>query len=162
MYTHKRVLVFLSALSGILDATFTNTKAMKSITRYSFIFTVGGVGYAIIEMLWRGRTHPTMIFAGGISFVIISVIADKFKGKPLFAKAALSAVFVTVVELLFGVVFNMGLKMNVWDYSDKPLNFFGQICPLFTLIWGILAVVFIPLAEVMNIKIRAALRQDLQ
>ena len=33
----------------------------------------------------------------------------------------------------------MGLLFNrdyqVWDYRGQPLNLFGQICPVFSLIW---------------------------
>ena len=113
-------------------------------------FVIGGIGYGIIEILWRGHTHWTMILAGGICFVIFSDIAEKFKKKPLLFKAALSALGVTAVELVFGVVFNLIFKMNIWDYSRMPMNLLGQICPLFTLAWGAIAFIFIPIAEVLN------------
>jgi uncharacterized membrane protein len=40
--------------------------------------------------------------------------------------------------------------MDVWDYSNMPLNILGQICPIFTVIWVGIAVAFLPLAEVIN------------
>ena len=114
---------------------------------------MGGAGYAVIELLWRRRTHWTMILAGGICFVIFSLIAEKFREKPLVYKAGLCALSVTAVEFVFGIVFNMIFKMGIWDYSEVPFNLFGQICPLFTLLWGALATVFIPLADIMNKKL---------
>ncbi len=123
---------------------------MKGLKRYAAFFIIGGVGYALIELLWRGRTHWTMVIAGGICFMMFSFIAEAFREKPLVYKAALSAVSVTVVELVFGVVFNVILGMHVWDYSGVPFNFLGQICPRFTLMWGALALVFIPIAEALN------------
>ena len=30
-------------------------------------FLLGAVGYPLLELCWRGRTHPTMSLAGGIS-----------------------------------------------------------------------------------------------
>ena len=125
---------------------------MKRVKRYLTFFVVGGTGYAVIELLWRRRTHWTMILAGGVCFVIFSLVAERFKEKPLVYKAALCSLAVTAVELVFGLIFNIALKMNVWDYSGVPFNFLGQICPLFTLIWGGLGLIFIPLADAMNKK----------
>ena len=45
------------------------------------------------------------------------------------------AFIITAVEFVFGVIFNIWLGLNVWDYSDEPLNFLGQICPGFVLMW---------------------------
>ncbi len=123
---------------------------MKTIKRIAIFFVIGGIGYAAIELLWRGRTHPTMVVAGGVCFVIFSWIAERFEGRSLILKAALCATLVTAVELVFGVVFNMMLGMQVWDYSNVPFNLYGQICPSFSALWGLLGLVFIPLAERLN------------
>lgn len=113
-------------------------------------FILGGIGYGIIELLWRGRTHWSMLLAGGLCFMIFSLVADKFRNRSLLLKAVLCAVAVTAVELVFGIIFNIMFKMHVWDYSGVPLNFLGQICPRYTLLWGLLALGFVPLAEVLN------------
>ncbi len=52
-----------------------------------------------------------------------------------FFKAVLCGLVITAVELVFGVIFNLILGLNVWNYSGEPLNLFGQICLPFTLIW---------------------------
>lgn len=93
-----------------------------------------------------------MIIAGGICFVLFSLIAEKFKKRTLVCKASLCALGVTLVEFVFGVVFNIILKMNVWDYSGVPFNLLGQVCPLYTLLWGILGAACMPLAEMINRK----------
>jgi uncharacterized membrane protein len=72
---------------------------------------------------------------------------------PLIFKALLCAVTVTAVELAFGVVFNLMLHMNVWDYSARRFHLWGQICPLYSLYWGALGFVFIPIAELLNKKL---------
>ena len=120
------------------------------IKKNTVFFTAGGMGYGAIELLYRGRTHWTMVLAGGICFIIISKIADKYKKKRLVFKASLCALGITCVEFAFGVLFNLILKLNVWDYSASPLNFLGQICPAYTLLWGILSCAVIPLAEYVN------------
>ena len=126
---------------------------MRKTKKDALLFTIGGVGYGIIELLWRGRTHWTMIFAGGISFLAFSKIAEKHKEKPLVFKAVLSAIAVTVVEFLFGIIFNVILKMHVWDYSSLPYNLFGQVCLPFSLVWLLLALFFVPLAESINRRV---------
>ena len=123
---------------------------MKGFKKSAVFFAIGGVGYAIIELIWRRRTHWTMVIAGGICFVIFSHIAERFGSRPLVFKAALAALGVTLVELIFGVLFNIIFKLGVWDYSDMPCNLFGQICPIFSLAWWLLALAFVPLAEVIN------------
>ena len=118
--------------------------------KYILIFLIGAVGYALIEIIWRGYTHPTMIAAGGISFLAFSVIAEKMGSLPLLIKAVTAAAAVTAIELIFGLVFNLGLGMRVWDYSHMPLNLLGQICPTFSLLWCGLSLVFLPFADKIN------------
>ena len=114
------------------------------------VFFIGAVGYALIEIIWRGFTHPTMIIAGGLCFLAFSYIAERMRGLPLLIKAFSAAIAVTAVELSFGLIFNLGFGMKIWDYSAMPLNLLGQICPTFSLIWCALGLIFIPIAERIN------------
>ena len=123
---------------------------MSFIKRSALIFITGAIGYGAIEVLFRGHTHPTMMLAGGISFLAFSFIAKAMVRLPLIVKAITAALAVTVIELIFGLVLNVWLKMGIWDYSALPLNFLGQICPLFSLFWCGLAFLFIPLAAKFN------------
>lgn len=125
---------------------------MKKLKKNVICFTIGGIGYAIIELIWRKHTHWTMVIAGGICFIIFSRIAERFKEKPLAYKAVLCSLAVTGVELIFGIVFNIVFRMNVWDYSNIPFNFLGQICLLFSMIWCALGFAFLPLAEKLNAR----------
>ena len=126
---------------------------MRRVKKHLIVFAIGGVGYGIIELLWRGRTHWTMILAGGICFIIFTLVEEKMRRAPILVKSALCAVGVTAVELIFGVIFNIILKMGVWDYSRQPLNILGQICPLYTALWGILSLIFLPLAGKINLAL---------
>ena len=49
------------------------------------------------------------------------------------------AMIVTVLELLVGLVVNRWLGWNVWDYSDMPLNLWGQVCLQFAVAWFFLS-----------------------
>ena len=50
-------------------------------------------------------------------------------------RCLLGALVITSLEFAVGAVVNLGLGWDVWDYSEKPFNIMGQICPLFTLGW---------------------------
>ena len=133
--------------------------SFKRARKYLILFFVGAAGYAAIEIIWRGHTHWSMAIAGGICFILFSHVARIFRHKGIIIKAAICALAVTLVELLFGIIFNIILKMNVWDYSDRPLNLLGQVCPLFTLMWGGLSIIFLPLADLIARGRRAPYRR---
>lgn len=52
---------------------------------------------------------------------------------PLLTKGILGATVITSVELLAGLLVNR--EYQVWDYRDLPLNFHGQVCFPFFLLW---------------------------
>ena len=118
--------------------------------KYAIFFATGAVGYAAIEVIWRGHTHWTMVIAGGVCFIVFSLVEEFFSERGMLFKAMLCALGVTAVEFIFGVVFNLIFGMGIWDYSNMPLNILGQICPVFSLMWAGIAIAFLPLARVIN------------
>jgi len=38
----------------------------------------------------------------------------------------------------------------VWDYSDRRWNVYGQICPLYSLLWFVLSAFALLLIQVVN------------
>lgn len=118
------------------------------------MFSVGAIGYGFIEILWRGYTHWSMVIAGGISFLGIFKISERLKKCSLFTKALAGCGFITTVEYIFGVIFNIILKRNVWNYSKMPLNLNGQVCALYSFFWFVLSFLFIPLTNIIKHKMR--------
>ncbi len=118
------------------------------------MFPMGALGYGLIEILWRGYTHPSMLTAGGICFVFFAKIGEKLKNASVFKKAIIGSGFITFIELVFGIIFNIILKKNVWDYSKMPLNFKGQICLLYSVFWGFLSIIFIPFATYVKVRLQ--------
>ena len=116
--------------------------------RYPVFFIFGALGYALIELLWRGRTHWSMLIAGGICFIIFSVVCERMAKTPIWIKAAVCAMAITAVEFAFGLVVNVALGMNVWNYSDVPFNLLGQICLPFAFVWFLLCIPAFLLARV--------------
>ncbi len=110
------------------------------------LFSIGAVGYGLIEVLWRGYTHWSMLGAGGICFMFFGTVSEKFKKAGIFIKGIIGSTFITGIEFIFGVVFNIILKRNVWDYSKMPMNIIGQICMPYSCLWVLLSIVGIPFA----------------
>ncbi len=126
---------------------------MTRMKKYTVFFIIGAVGYAAIELLWRGRTHWSMMIAGGLSFILFSVIDRYFAYTNIIYKAIVASVCITAIEFFFGLFFNVYKGMNIWDYSSIPHNLLGQICPIFSLAWVGIAVIFIPLARSLDKKL---------
>ena len=103
------------------------------------IFTTGGIGYALLEILWRGYSHISMIITGGICVLGIYHISKLFRELSLFKKGMLSALFITAVEAVVGFIVKVKLGLKVWDYSNLPLNLNGQVCLLFSFFWFLLS-----------------------
>ena len=122
---------------------------MEKIKKYDIatVFAVGSVGLGCIELLWRGHTHWTMAVAGGVCFTLITAIEKKFPRAKFLYKCVMGSLAITTVELVFGVIFNLLLNKNIWNYSNLKFNFLGQICVLYTVLWGFITALALPLSK---------------
>ena len=102
-----------------------------AIGRKTGLFFLGGAGYVGLELLWRGRSHISMFAAGGICFLLLGRL-QRTRLSPA-VRCILGAGIITGVELLTGLLVNRSYR--VWDYRHMPLNFLGQICLPFSLLW---------------------------
>lgn len=75
-----------------------------------------------------------MFLLGGICFWLIGRL-DRKKPVPVLVQACMGACLVTALELAVGLVVNCWLGLGVWDYSDLPMNFRGQICLYYFVLW---------------------------
>ncbi len=95
------------------------------------LFVLGGAAYVGLELLWRGRSHISMFLAGGTCFMLLGRLNRT--GLPLPLRAVAGAGIVTAVELAAGLLANRDYA--VWDYRGMPMNFLGQICLPYSLLW---------------------------
>ena len=116
------------------------TKIKDNLLLYTVFFLIGGCLYSTIEIVYRQYTHISMFFAGGICLTLIAVTDFLTPRLSFLFKALISGLVITAVELIFGLIFNLLLGLNVWNYSGEPLNLFGQICLPFTLVWVLISV----------------------
>lgn len=104
-------------------------------------FLIGAAGYPLLELAWRGRTHPSMALAGGLS----AALMHRISRTPLStgAQCMLCAAGVTAIEAACGLLWNR--KHQVWDYRRMPFNWRGQICLPFSLLWCGLSAIWLQL-----------------
>jgi len=112
---------------------------MSKLKEYFMCFGVGAVAYGLIEIIVRGYTHWTMALTGGAVMVLIHLI-NRTKNLSLLTKCLLGATVITSLEFGVGMIVNVALGWNVWDYAEKPLNLWGQICPQFCFAWFFLSI----------------------
>ena len=111
---------------------------MRKAAEYAAVFAVGAVGYALIELFWRGRTHWTMMLTGGVCMAFIYHTEKKYSGAARWKRCLADTEMISLCELTVGFFVNILLDWHVWDYSSLPFNIFGQICPLYALLWFLL------------------------
>ena len=108
----------------------------RLLNKYLTLFDVGGLLYILLELAWRGWSHWTRFVLGGLCFIGLGLINEVLSWEmPLWRQILVGACLITVLEFLTGCVVNLWLGWGVWDYSNKPGNILGQICPQFFLLW---------------------------
>ncbi len=121
---------------------------LKAILKHAVLTLCGGCVYFLIEMAWRGHSHWTMAVLGGVCFVLIGDINEFIPwNMPLVLQGAIGSGTVTILELVSGIILNLWLGLGIWDYSNMPFNFLGQICLPFSLLWVALSVVAVILDD---------------
>ena len=103
------------------------------------IFSIFGLMYGLIEILWRGYTHPSMVIVGGSCGLLIGLLNERNKEMNLLLQMVEGMVIVTVLEFVSGIILNLCLGLNVWDYSNMRFNLLGQVCPQFCIAWFFLS-----------------------
>ena len=113
---------------------------MKKFFEYLILFSIGGIIYILMEMLWRGRSHWSMFLLGGLCFVLIGALNERCRGVvPLFVQSIFGAFIITTLEFVTGCIVNIRFGLGVWDYSDVPFNIMGQVCLPYAVGWFLLS-----------------------
>ena len=121
------------------------------ILKYVFLFWFGGSTYASMEVIFRGRSHWSMIILGGVCFICLGEINKTVPWKmPMIFQMLIGGLVITTLEFITGCIVNLELGLDVWDYSDMPLNLMGQICLPFSIIWVFLSAVGILLFDYLD------------
>lgn len=131
---------------------------MEAFSAIAMIFIIGGALGYLLELFYRRARHGRWINPGFLSgpflplygvgtlllFGICSLGDATFAvtpwGKVLLILLITAAM--TLAELVTGLIFAEGMKVRLWDYSDRWGNFRGIICPLFSMIWGAIGALY--------------------
>lgn len=115
------------------------------------LWSWGGTVYFLLEVVFKTlRGEPeqiswTMLVVAMILTIPVERCGEQLPWEvPLWLQALSCALLVTAVELAAGVILNIWLGLDIWDYSHLPFNLWGQICPQFSAVWWFLCLVFIP------------------
>ena len=115
------------------------------------LWSWGGTMYFLLEVAFKTlRGHPEQISWTMLVLAVILTIPVERCGEqlpwevPLWLQSLACALLVTVVELVAGLILNIWLGLDIWNYSHLPFNLWGQICPQFMAVWWFLCMVFIP------------------
>lgn len=126
---------------------------LKSILRYFTVFSFGALAYGLIEIMVRGFSHISMGLLGGLTMTLITILNNARRhGFPMIAQLLVTTAFITASELVTGIIININMQLNVWDYSDMPLNYKGQICLPFVFLWFMLSILGMIVDELLRWK----------
>ena len=108
--------------------------------RFWELFTSGVFGamcYGGIEVAERGYSHISMGVLGAAAMMVIHELnGERRKGRiDIFSAVMISVLFITSGELLAGEILNRRMGMKIWNYRGIPLNFDGQICLMYSVVW---------------------------
>ena len=109
------------------------------LSQLLFSFLMGYFCYSLVEIVLRGYTHWTMCLTGGFAMAILYAINSR-RTMTLIRSCALGTLLITAIELTVGIFDNIIMHWNVWDYSNMPFNFLGQICIPFSAFWFVLCI----------------------
>lgn len=116
-----------------------------------FIYSVlGWLCESVWHFLWHGKYEqrkqlltlplcPVYGFGG----IMLGTLLGADCG--ILTLAASGALLASAAELLWYIAFVKMFSVRLWDYSGFRANLFGGVCGLYTLLWGILAVIFVKL-----------------
>lgn len=127
---------------------------MRKTRNALIVYTIGSFIYSLIEIFFRGHTHWTMVIAGGLIFLLLYFISIKTEHSYYTTQILIFTVIITGLELILGLFLNKILKMNVWDYSERPLNLFGQINIFNSLLWLLLSIPCVIVCKILRILFR--------
>ena len=121
-----------------------------------FIFSFAAVLGWLIETIYRFIMSKKIVNPGFMSGCVVPIygfgalilyyvckLSETFAFKyEAILVIILSMAFLTILELLSGLMLLKFFNLRLWDYSKRKFNFKGLICLRFTLYWGILALIF--------------------
>ena len=113
---------------------------MKRWHKALILSLMGGDLYCMVELIWRGHTHWSMFLLAAMLSLPLDLANEHMAWeRPLWLQALIGGSVITLAELGAGLILNVWLKLDIWDYSRLPGNLWGQVCLKYALLWVVLA-----------------------
>ena len=126
---------------------------LKGAIKNLFLIVMGGFLYCLIEIAFRGYTYWSMGVVGGLSFFICGLVNEHFSmDMPIVKQMAICSIAITMIEFITGCILNIWMGLDIWDYSNIPMNICGQICLPFSLAWFALSLQAIVLDDYLRYR----------
>lgn len=124
--------------------------------KYLFIFCFFSVFGWILELIFRSLVTKKLVNPGfmsgcvvplyGCGAVIANIICSLFNNIETNYKVVfvflISTILLTLLEFISGLILLKCFHLKLWDYSMFKYNYKGFICIEFSLIWGILSLLY--------------------
>ena len=123
---------------------------MNTPLKYLILFVLLGATYSAVEFIYRLITDFSSIsliqtvvmgIIGGISAVIVGYINEPQKRRniKITIQAIFAALIILFVEFVGGLIVNVWLGLDIWNYDGYPFNIMGQVCLPFGIAWLLIA-----------------------
>lgn len=133
---------------------------------------VGCIVGWVIEVIFTFITQRTFInhsalvigpfnVAYGLGASLLTILLYNFKDsgyKKIFVVGFLGG---SILEYIMSWGMELVLGFTAWDYSNVPLNINGRICFLYSLFWGVLAILWVKIIYPWLIKIISKINKDI-
>ena len=124
---------------------------MKYLVIIATLFVIGSLFGWVLELFFRRfvsqkkwmnpgfLTGPYLpIYGSGV--VVLYAISNIPLGInnevwDIITRILIIGVGMTLIEFIAGLIFIKGLKVKLWDYTDRKGNIMGLICPSFSIAW---------------------------
>lgn len=127
---------------------------MKKFIGKLGLFLSCGFIYCMIEILFRGWSHWSMfVLTGFLGVFCVDSINNMLSFDcDYIMQILISTILCTIGEGISGIILNVWLQLNVWDYSKMTFGtfFFGQCNVLFCFAWALIISVVIFYCDAYN------------
>ena len=123
---------------------------MEKFLIFEFLFLFGGILGYVGELLFCRIVNKEWVNPGflvgpwvpiyGFGLVMATLVYNI--DLPIVILCLINGFFMTIIELLGGILLEKKMNVRLWDYSNMPLNYKGYICAEFSILWVVLSFIF--------------------
>ena len=114
-------------------------------TAYSFIGWVAETLYCSIpkrKFVYRGFLNGPFCPIYGFGAIILILTLTSLRSN-IFLMFVLSVIITSVIEYITSWILEVSFHTKLWDYSKKRFNLNGRVCLKNSILFGLMAVIFI-------------------